>query len=489
MATATPPKNQIENDDAPLGSAAEIDASTREFSFPPGLTLNLPFYILRKFFKPANPIALFEHLSQTYGDITHYKLGWQHIVFLNDPEMIREILVNQPQHFIKERTQRRMKILLGEGLITSEGAFHMRQRRIAAPAFHRQRIQAYADSMVERARLMREAWAQKQGGVIEIGGEMMHLSLEIVARTLFNTDVTPEIRQINQEVNAIMDVYNLLIALPQAEKYLGAPIPGLMRFRRARKRLDAVVHKLIEDRRTLQQTDSVDHGDLLSMLMSSRDEEAKSDADKTGMTDEQLRDEILTIFLAGYETTANALTWTWLLLAQNPEPAARFYAEVDEVLKGRLPTLEDLPALRYTEQVFAESMRLYPPAWAMGRQSTAPFTLGPYHFPAETYFFFSQYIIQRSEKYFPDPLRFDPDRFTPENKAGRPRFAYFPFGGGGRQCIGEAFAWMEGVLLLATIAQRWRMELLPGPIQRPDHVQPKITLRPKYPIEMRLHAR
>jgi cytochrome P450 len=486
MATSPPPTQETEQEGfAPI-------SGPRAFHFPPGLQLNLPFYILRKFFKPANPIALFEHLSETYGPISHYKLGWQHIVFLNDPEMIREILVNQPQHFIKERTQRRMKILLGEGLITSEGGFHMRQRRIAAPAFHRQRIQAYADNMVERARLMREAWAtnfETSGGVVEVGSEMMHLSLEIVARTLFNTDVTAEIREINHEVNAIMDVYNLLIALPQAEKYLGAPIPGLMRFRRARKRLDAVVHKMIADRRELQRTDDADHGDLLSMLMSTRDEEASSEAEKTGMTDEQLRDEILTIFLAGYETTANALTWTWLLLAQNPEPAARFYAEIDRVLNGRLPTLEDLPQLRYTEQVFAESMRLYPPAWAMGRQSTSPFSLGQYHFPAETYFFFSQYIIQRNPKYFPDPLRFDPERFTPENKAGRPRFAYFPFGGGGRQCIGEAFAWMEGVLLLATIAQKWRMELLPGPIQGPDHVQPKITLRPKYPIQMKLHAR
>jgi cytochrome P450 len=485
-----PEETTAPQSEATQATTAAIAASTNRpgyekdgFRFPPGLKLNLPFYMFRRFFKSSNPIALFEYLSSTYGPVSHYKLGWNHIVFLTDPEMIREILVNQPQFFIKERTQRRMKILLGEGLITSEGAFHMRQRRIAAPAFHRQRIQAYAVSMVERARRMRETWVDQS--TIDIGGEMMHLSLEIVALTLFNTEVNSEVRQINTEVNAIMDVYNLLIALPQAEKYLGAPIPGLMRFRRARKRLDAVVHKMIADRRELQRTDNSDHGDLLAMLMSTRDEEATSEAEKTGMTDEQLRDEILTIFLAGYETTANALTWTWLLLAQNPEPAARFYEEIDRVLNGRLATLEDLPQLRYTEQVFAESMRLYPPAWAMGRQSTAPFSLGQYHFPAETYFFFSQYIIQRSERYYPDPLRFDPDRFTPQNKAGRPRFAYFPFGGGGRQCIGEAFAWMEGVLLLATIGQRWRMELLPGPIE----VQPKITLRPKFPIRMRLHAR
>ena len=483
-----PEETTQEKESAVLAASKAVSGYERgDLRFPPGLKLNLPFYILRRFFKASNPIMLFEHLASTYGPISHYKLGWQHIVFLNDPEMIKEILINQPQNFIKERTQRRMKILLGEGLITSEGAFHMRQRRIAAPAFHRQRIQAYADNMVERARNMRDSW--RENSTIEIGGEMMHLSLEIVARTLFNTDVTPEIRQINTEVNAIMDVYNLLIALPQAEKYLSAPIPGLMRFRRARKRLDAVVHRMIADRRRQQQTDNTDHGDLLSMLMSSRDEEATTAAEQTGMTDEQLRDEILTIFLAGYETTANALTWTWFLLAQNPEAAGRFYEEIDRVLGDRAATLEDLPQLRYVEQVFAESMRLYPPAWAMGRQSTAPISLGDYRFPAETYFFFSQYIIQRSATYFPDPLRFDPDRFTPENKTGRPQFAYFPFGGGGRKCIGEAFAWMEGVLLLATIGQKWRMELLPGPITKAEHVQPKITLRPKYPIHMRLHAR
>ena len=289
--------------------------------------------------------------------------------------------------------------------------------------------------------------------------------------------MTSDVRQINREVNAIMDLYNYLIALPLAEAYLGAPLPGLVRFRRARARLDAVVHRMIEDhRRRAHDTGNADNGDLLSMLMASRDVEGGG-----VMTDEQLRDEIITIFLAGYETVANALTWTWVLLAQNPEAAKRFHDELDRVLGGRIPTLDDLPQLRYTEMVFAESMRLYPPAWAMGRQSTAPVSLGPYSFPPNTYFFFSQYVIQRDPEYFPDPLRFDPERFTPEAKAARPRFAYFPFGGGGRQCIGESFAWMEGVLILATIAQQWRLHLMPD---QKIEVQPKITLRPKYAIQM-----
>ncbi len=303
---------------------------------------------------------------------------------------------------------------------------------------------------------------------------MMQLTLEIVARTLFATDVTQEIRQINDEVNVIMRLYNYLVALPRAEDYLRWPIPGLIRFRKARARLDAVVYRMIAERRATNQ----DRGDLLSMLLAGRDEGEKNEE---GMSDRQLRDEVITIFLAGYETVANALTWTWYLLSENPAAAERMKQEIDHVLDGRLPTLEDLPELRYTEMVFAESMRLYPPAWAMGRQSTQVVELGPYRLPAGTYFFFSQYILHRSPEYYPDPLRFDPERFTPEQKAARPRFAYFPFGGGSRQCIGEAFAWMEGVLVLATIAQRWRFRMVPG--QTVD-VQPKITLRPKYPMWM-----
>lgn len=449
------------------------------FRYPPGLRRNLPLYLFSRFFRPGNPILLFEHLTATYGPVSHYRLGRDHIVFVNEPELIREILVNQAPAFIKERTQQRMKILLGEGLITSEGEYHMRQRRIAAPAFHRQRIQNYAGMMVEHAATMRDQW--QPGETFDISAAMMELTLGIVARTLFATDVTSDIRSINDEVNVIMGLYNYLIALPMAESYLHWPIPGLMRFRKARARLDAVVYRMIAERKQSR----ADRGDLLSMLMAGRDEGInesgvrEASADHSGMSTEQLRDEIITIFLAGYETVANALTWTWYLLAQNPEAEQRMQAEIDSVLGGRLPTLDDVALLRYTEMVFAESMRLYPPAWAMGRQATRPIELGPYRFPARTYFFFSQYILQRSAEFYPDPLRFDPERFTPEAKSARPRFAYFPFGGGSRQCIGESFAWMEGVLLLATIAQRWHLRLVPG---QKVEVQPKITLRSKFPM-------
>ncbi len=439
------------------------------YRYPPGLKLNLPLYLSRKFFKPGNPIRLFEHLVATYGPVSHYKIGLSHIVFINDPGLIAEVLINQPQNFIKERTQRRMKILLGEGLITSDGEIHKRQRRIAAPAFHRQRIQNYGAMMVDRAAAMRDEW--QPGQKIDIAAEMMRLTLQVVARTLFNTDVTRDVQAINDEVNVIMDLYNFLIALPRAEAMLHLPIPGLMRFRKARKRLDTVVHRMIDQHRA----DGIDRGDLLSMLIASRDEEG----DHTKMSDEQLRDEVLTIFLAGYETVANALTWTWMLLGKNPEAEARMHAEIDTVLAGRSPALDNLPQLNYTEMVFAESMRLYPPAWAMGRQATRDIEIGPYKLPAGSYLFFSQYIMQRSAEQFPDPLRFDPERFTTEAKARRPKFAYFPFGGGSRQCIGEAFAWMEGILLLATIAQRWKLRLIPD---QKIGLAPKITLRPDRPI-------
>ncbi len=473
---------------------------------PPGLRRSLPFYAHKPWVKLGSPILLFEHLLKTYGNIAHYKFLGTPIVFINDPEYIREILINQAASFVKERTVRRMKILLGEGLITSDDPIHMRQRKIAAPAFHRQRIAAYGDQIVACAAAQQKNW--RPGQHIDIAAASMGLSLEIVARTLFDSEVTSDIRSINDEVNIIMDLYNFIVAFPRIESFLHLPIPGIRKFRRSKTRLDAIVDRIIDQHRQAAAQGQPDKGDLLSMLLSSRDED---DTQHAGMSNEQVRDEVLTIFLAGYETVANGLAWTWYLLSQNPEAEAKLHAELDVVLGSpasqnsgcpisgpsdmgshtaprtrRLPTLADYPALRYTEQVFAESMRLYPPAWAMGRMSTRPVSLGPYRIPPGAHFFFSQYIMGRDPQYFPDPLRFDPDRFSPENKAARPKFTYFPFGGGSRQCIGESFAWMEGVFSIATIASRWRMSYL-GAV--PPEVQAKITLRPKGPLMMQLTPR
>jgi cytochrome P450 len=470
-----------------------------KYNLPPGLKYPLHFYYNKPWVKLGQPILLFEYLLRTYGPIAHYRFLGTPIVFINNPEYIREILINQAPSFVKERTVRRMKVLLGEGLITSDDPVHMRQRRLAAPAFHRQRIAAYAEKIVAIAAHTRDRWLPGQS--IDIAAASMGLSLEIVARTLFDTEVTPDVRSINDEVNTIMGLYNLIVVMPRLESYLHWPIPGIAKFRRSRDRLNAIVDRLIRQRRAEMASDLTrpngvsaheDRGDLLSMLIASRYETESGFAgtgprsSTEGMSDIQIRDEVLTIFLAGYETVANALTWTWYCLSQNPDAEAQLHAELDQVLAGRLPTLADYPSLRYTEQVFAESMRLYPPAWAMGRMSTAPVTLGPYTIPAGAHFFFSQYVMQRSAEYFPDPLRFDPSRHTPEAKAARPKFAYFPFGGGARQCIGESFAWMEGVLTLATFASRWRMSYLGD---APPIPQAKITLRPRDPVLMRLIAR
>ena len=447
-----------------------------EWRLPPGLRHVLPFYFRRRWVRFGQPIPLFEHLHKVFGPIGHYRFMGTTIVFVNEPEWINEILVNQAGSFIKERTLRRMKILLGEGLITSDDPIHMKQRRIAAPAFHRQRIAGYAGQIVANAVATRDRWSE--GQEIDVADEMMRLSLHIIAKTLFDTEVTAEVLSVADEVNTIMGIYNFLVAFPRLESVLHWPIPGVVKFRKSRARLDALVGRMIASRRVLSREELESRGDLLSMLVAAHDE-----GETAGMTDTQVRDEVLTIFLAGYETVANALTWTWYLLSENPEAAGRMYAEVAEVLGGREATLEDYSRLKYTEMVFAESMRLYPPAWAMGRQSTEAVELGEYRIPPGAHFFFSQYVMHRSAEYWEAPLEFRPERHTAEAKAERKRFVYFPFGGGRRQCIGEGFAWMEGVLGLATIAQRWRLRFVPT---YPVVAQAKITLRPKFPMRMRV---
>ena len=437
--------------------------------------------------KLGEPIRLFEHLHRTYGNMAHYMFLGTPIIFVNDPEYVREILVTQGTSFVKERTVKRMRLLLGDGLITSEEPFHMRQRRIAAPAFHRQRISAYAAEIVASARTAGQRLLP--GVPVDMAAGSMALSLEIVARTLFATQVDADIRSINDQVNTIMDMYNFIVGFPMLERFLKLPIPKLRRFRQAKARLDSIVDRLIREHRQGDGDGIDDKGDLLSMLLSSEDEVMDEHGAPTGkfvsMTDSQVRDEVLTIFLAGYETVANGLTWTWYLLSQHPEVEARLHAELDQVLgtgdDRREPTLADYSALRYTEMVFAEAMRMYPPAWAMGRMSTKAVTLGPYRIPPGAHFFLSQYMMGRTEEWFPSPERFDPERFTPEAKAVRPKYTYFPFGGGSRQCIGESFAWMEGVFSIATVAQRWRFRYVGD---QPPVPQAKITLRPRDPLMM-----
>ena len=455
-------------------TAAQNDLRERSgrYHFPPGFQRNLLWFALRKF-RPANPILLFQHLADTYGDIAHYKLAWNHIIFLNHPDYIREVLVVQNDNFIKERTVQRTKMLLGEGMITSESAQHRMQRQVAQPAFHRQRIPEYANAMVDEAIRMQESW--RDGEQRNIAVDMMHLTLNVVSRTLFATDLREEAHELADAINRIMGLYNFLVMLPAAEWLVHMRPPGLAAFVRARKRIDAVVYRMIEAHRR----ERPNGGSLLDLMLAAAPERSPS-------SEQSLRDQVITIFLAGYETVANALSWTWYLLSQNPECERRFHAEIDRELQGRQPAFEDVPRLRYTEMVLAESMRLYPPAWAMGRYARNDFQLGEFFLPARTTVLISQFVTHRDPRFFPDPLRFDPERFTPEAKARRAKFTYFPFGAGFRQCIGESFTWMEGVLLLATLGQRWKLALVPGHRVEPE---PLITLRPKYGMRMQIEAR
>ncbi len=441
----------------------------RAYCYPPGPKHGLLWFALHRF-RPADPITLFQQLAREYGDVVHHHLGRQHILFLNDPALIAEVLVNQNDNFEKERTVRRSELLLGKGMITAEGAAHRKQRQAAATAFHRQRIRAYAQAMVENARAKRESW--QDGAVLDVSLAMMEMGLAIVARTLFGTTLGPEARELAAAINTIMGMYNYMIVMPAAETLVHLPLPKVGTFKRARARLDATVYRMIEEHRRRGAGD-----DLLSLLL----EAFPEPRDRA-----YLRDQIITIFLAGYETIANALSWTGYLLSQNPQAEERFHSELDMELAGRLPTVDDLPQLRYTEMVLAESMRLYPPAWAMGRRALHDFALGPYFLPARTTVLMSQYVLHRDPRYFPDPLRFNPERFTPQAKAARPKLAYFPFGAGPRQCIGESFAWMEGVLALATIGQEWKLRLATGQKVEP---QPLITLRPKYGMRMIVEKR
>ena len=422
----------------------------------------------------ANPLDFFTNLARTYGPVSSYRMAGEQLFLVNEPPLIRDILVTHHRNFTKSRGLERAKRVLGQGLLTSEGARHLRQRRLMQPAFHRDRIAGYGALMVGYADRMRRGWPD--GATLDLAREMNRLTLSIVGKTLFDVDVESQAAAVGEALTAVMESFWLMM-MPFADTLERLPVPKLRRARMARARLDAIIYRIIADRRASGR----DHGDLLSMLLAAQDED-----DGGVMTDQQVRDEAMTIFLAGHETTANALTWTWYLLSSAPGVEATLHAEVDRVLQGRLPTMADLASLGYVERVVTESMRLYPPAWLVGRRAIADYPLGDFVAPARSILIMSPYIMQRDPRFYPDPERFDPDRWTPEFRAALPKFAYFPFGGGPRQCIGESFAWMELMLLVATIAQQCRLRLVPN---HPVVPQPLITLRAKHGMRMTIEKR
>lgn len=419
-----------------------------------------------------DPLPIFSAWAAEFGDIFYYRAAWLHVYFLNHPDLIEEVLLRNPRNFLKDRVVRNSRWFFGEGLLTNEGDSWLRQRRLSAPAFHRERVSAYANIMTSYAQQMLANW--KNGETLDIHQEMMRLTLQIVVRALFNVEAE-QTAEISSALNLIMsNTTGVRILLPPIARYL--PTPRMISFRRAVARMDHTVYKIIAQHRA----NKIDSGDLLSMLISARDE------DGSRMSDRQLRDEVLTFLIAGHETTALGLTWTWHLLAQHSEVEVKLHQELDRVLDGRVPEFSDLPALTYTERVIKESMRLYPPAWSLARTVISDFELRGYRIPAGANVVMSQWIMHRGPTYFPEPEKFDPDRWSPERSQKLPRFAYFPFGGGPRQCIGASFAMMEATLLLATIAQQFQLHSVPG---HPVVLVPSFTLRPKHGMRMILESR
>jgi cytochrome P450 len=419
-----------------------------------------------------DPLGFLSRCVREYGDVVELRFMGQPIYLLADPGLIEYVLVENNRNFTKTRILKRNRRLLGEGLLTSEGEFWRRQRRLAQPAFHRKRVAAYGEVMAAFAERSLGAW--RDGQTIDVHEEMMHLTLEIVAKCLFDADVGARTTDVGKAMKVALEDFSSQRRLLRIPK--GIPTPHNIRFEMAARRLDGVAGAIIENRRKSEE----DRGDLLSMLMLAEDDSGER------MTDKQLRDEVMTLFLAGHETTANALSWTFWLLSLNPEVEHELAEELARVLGGRPPTTSDLPALPYVECVLKESMRLYPPAWVVGREAIAECEVGGYRMAAGTTALMSQWIVHRDHRYHEDPERFDPDRWTAQYEKALPRFAYFPFGGGPRQCIGASFAMTEACLILAAVAKRFKMELAPG-----QRVEPyaSITLRPEKGIRMTLVER
>jgi len=421
----------------------------------------------------TNIPAVLQKATAEHGPVVRFRnaLVLRDVFFVNEPAAVEEVLVSKAASFVKGRGTVRLRRLLGNGLLTAERPEHLPHRRLVQPAFHRKRLDAYARVMTSVALGALARWGD--GQPIDVDRETNRIALEIAAEALFGADLRNDIDTIADSLASAMAGFPRLM-LPFSELFDHVPLPANVAFRANRKKLDDVVWRMIAAHRA----DGADRGDVLSMLLGARDDESGA------LDDEQIRDEAMTILLAGHETTANALAWTFYLLQRHPDVEAKLLAHIDDVLDGRAPTIDDVPKLGYVRAVLSEVMRLYPPAWITGRRATAAVDVGGYRMRAGDVALVSQYVMHRSARYWPDPDRFDPERFVSPSQ--RPPFAYFPFGGGTRICIGESFAWTEGIIVLATILSRVRLE-------RRDAADvetlPLVTLRPRSPIHARVRAR
>jgi cytochrome P450 len=412
-----------------------------------------------------------------HGNVVHFRMWIRNVFLVTEPEGVKHVLVDQAGRYSKGSGVRKLSsLLLGEGLLTSEGDHWRRQRRLAQPAFHKERLAKLASVMTTTTSEMLDRWEdrRKRGEAFDAAADFMALTLSIVSRALFSMDVgAGDAAAVGKAMVVALEETNRRI-LSFALLPLWVPTAHNREYLEAVRVLDDVVFKIIDARRKGQS-----HGeDLLAMLMSARDEETGATMD-----DRQLRDEVMTLFLAGHETTANALAWSIWLVARHPEVEARIRAELEQALGGRAPEMQDVPKLRYLSQVLDESMRLYPPAWIVARQAAEPDEILGFHVPKGTIVATSPYVVHRNPRYWPDPEKFDPERFAPERVQQRPRHAYFPFGAGQRMCIGNSFAMMEGVLILAMLYQRFTVKPVEG---HPVVPHPRVTLRPLHGVQVRL---
>ena len=474
--------------------------------FPPGPTHKIPGKLLRQFVR--DPINTLSNIAREYGDISYFKLGREHVYLVNNPEYIEKVLIYDHRNFKKGKRLQTAKAVLGEGLVTSEGDYHNRQRRLIQPIFHPKQVVTYGSIVSDYAARMRDEW--NDGSTVDISHEMMRLTLRIICKSVLNYDVESEAQQVGKALTTVRK-YSKRLQSPIGQVLDKISIlPAPKKAREAKNELDSLVYGLISDRRKQEESGSnMRHNDLLTRLLEANpsqvtSENATSMSTSTStsiststdgkMSDKQVRDEVMTIFIAGHETTANALTWTFYLLSQHRDIEKKLQDEIDSALEHRtgnnveskIPSVEDVPRLQYTEKVLRESMRLFPPVWTMGRYVENDYPVGDFTIPAGSSVLMSQYVMHHDPRYYENSEEFNPDRWTDEFKTHLPRFSYFPFGGGIRGCIGEPFAWMEGILIIATIAQKWTMGLTKDQRMKLD---PAITLRPKYGMKMNLTLR
>lgn len=425
-----------------------------------------------------DPLSYMMATWREHGDVVGYRLLRQRFYLVAHPDGIKHVLQDNNRNYNKNNVDYRvLRQLLGEGLLTSEGEFWLRQRRLIQPMFHRERILAWGNLMTEAALAMLEHWREpaRAGQPLDVAAEMGRLTLRIVARALFSLDIKRHTESITSNLAIANQHFGRLSLISVLLPFF--PTPENLRFRAAVRKLDRIAREIIRARRSA----AAGQDDLLALMLAARDERGRP-----AMSERQMRDELLTLLLAGHETTANALAWTWYLLSRHPEVEANLHDELRSVLRGAPPTTADLPRLPYTRMVVEESMRLFPPAWGISRHAAGDDELGGFHLRKGTNVFLCTYITHRHPEFWPEPERFEPRRFESAEVERRPRYAYFPFGGGPRLCIGNQFALIEAQMVLATVAQHYRLRLVPG---HPIEPQPLVTLRPRYGVLMTLQSR